>query len=176
MTQPKFAPIIEDSEVRQSMKVPTPLPWVAHRPADYLPEPTAPRKPNTGIPGPDQGYALALAERFAPKLQLSGYEHAADVLAGAVAIALRRASLYGRAPVSGDIELALCLFGFLGEAPAELVEARGRAFGGSHHDYWQQRDLADFVPESTLRLTPAAVRDLLGVDPSSWRTLSGVPS
>jgi hypothetical protein len=176
MTQPKFAPIIESSEVRDAMKLPAPLPWTAHRPADFTSDPSRPRQPNTGIRGPDQGYALHLAERLAPRLQLSGHEHAEDVLTGAVAIGLKRASLYGRAPVSGDIELALLIFGFLGGASEELVVARGRALGGAHHDYWQQRDLADFVPEATLRMTPAAVRDRMAADPAAWRALTGLPA
>jgi hypothetical protein len=175
MTQPKFAPVVESAEVREAMKLPTPEQWVAHRPADYFADPNATRKPNTGIRGPDQGYALHLAERFEPRLVLVGNEHAEDVLSGAVAIALKRASIFGRAPVSADLELALSLFGFLGEATPDQIAARGRAFAGCHHDYWQQRDRADFVPESTLRLTPAAVSAQLASDPDSWRRLSGLP-
>ena len=78
-------------------------------------------------------------------------EHAEDVLAGAVAIALRRASIFGRAPVAADIELALSLFGYLGRAdgtaaPSELVEFRRERFAGAAHDYWRRRALADEIP------------------------------
>jgi hypothetical protein len=176
MTQPKFAPIVESSEVRDAMRMPTPEPWVAHRPGDYFAAPGASRPPNTGICGPDQGYALHLAERFESRLRLVGHEHSQDVLSGAVAIAMKRASVFGRAPVSADIEIALRLYGFLGGAVDDQIAARGRAFAGSHHDYWQQRDLADFVPESTLRMTPAAVAGELASNPSSWRALSGLPA
>lgn len=175
MTQPKFAPIVESAEVRDSMRLPVAEPWVAHRPADYRSNPREPRQPNTGIRGPDQGYALHLAERYAGRLVLDESEHAEDVLAGAVAIALKRASLLGRAPVSTDLELALRLFGYLADAAPEIVEARKRAFAGAAHDYWQQRDLADFVPEATLRLTPAIVGERVTQHPSSWRSLSGLP-
>jgi hypothetical protein len=175
MTQPKFAPIVESAEVRLSMKLPTPLPWAAHRPADFIANPSEARKPNTGIRGPDQGYALHLAERFEPRLQLAEGEHAEDVLSGAVAIALKRASLFGRAPVSHDLEIALRLFGFLGDADEEQVQARRKAFGGAHHDYWQQRDLADLVPEDTLALPLSVVRSRLEAEPDSWRSLSGLP-
>ena len=59
-------------------------------------------------------------------------EHAEDVLAGAVAIALRRAAIFGRAPVTADIELALELFKYLvgdeGTWPtSELVAVAPRA-------------------------------------------------
>lgn len=177
MTQPKFVPVVESAEVRESLKLPAPLPWVDHRPADYRVEPGRPQKPNTGRPGTDQGYALHLAERFKERLQISARENAEDMLAGAVAVALRRASIFGRAPMTADLELALRIYGCLDpSAPPDLVEARRRALSGAHHDYWQQRDLADFVPEATLRMTPEAVSRRLAEDPSSWRELNGLPA
>jgi hypothetical protein len=175
MTQPKFAPVAESGEVREAYKLPVAGEWISHRPADYKPSPHPAHRPNTGIPGPDQGYGLYLAERLRDRLEPTGPEHAEDVLSGATMIGLRRAALYGRAPVSHDIELALHLFGYLDPAPPEeLVAARQRLFSGIAHDYWQQRDLADLVPEATLRLTPAQVRDALRAVPSSWRTLTGL--
>jgi hypothetical protein len=175
MTQPKFAPVAESGEVREAYKLPIAGEWLSHRPSDYKPAPRAAHRPNTGIPGPDQGYALHLAERLRDRLELADGEHPDDVLTGATMIGLRRAALYGRAPVSHDIELALRLFGYLeGAPPEDLVEVRERLFSGIAHDYWQQRDLADLVPEGTLRLTPVQVRDALRADPSSWRTLSGL--
>jgi hypothetical protein len=174
MTQPKFAPVAESGEVREAYKLPVAHEWVSHRPSDYKPVPNATHRPNTGIPGPDQGYALHLAERFSDRLNLTDVEHSEDVLTGASMIGLRRASLYRRAPVSHDIELALHLFGYLEGATEELVEARERLLSGISHDYWQQRDVADLVPEATLRLTPALVRSRLESDPDSWRILTGL--
>jgi hypothetical protein len=174
MTQPKFAPVAESGEVREAYKLPVASEWISHRPSDYKPAPHAAHRPNTGIPGPDQGYALHLAERLRDRLELTEAEHAEDVLIGATMIGLRRAALYGRAPISQDIELALHLFGYLDGSPEELVEPRERLFSGIAHDYWQQRDLADLVPEATLRLTPAQVSDALKTDPSSWRRLTGL--
>jgi hypothetical protein len=176
MTQPKFAPIQEADEVREVLRLPPPPPWVPHRPADFRPSPQQAHRPNTGVPGPDQGYALALAQRFDERLRLSDAEHADDVLAAAVAIAMRRAALYGRAPVSGDISLALNLFGYLDEAPSDLVAARERYLRGAAHDYWQQRDIAEAVPDDTLRLKPEDVRAGLAADPQCWRVLAGLPS
>jgi hypothetical protein len=174
MTQPKFAPVTERAEVRGAYKLPGAAEWQSHRPADYKPQPNIRHRPNTGIPGPDQGYALLLAERFHDRLKLTEREHAEDVLAGAVAIALRRASLFGRAPVSHDIEVALRVFGYFVAAPEELVDARQRLLAGIAHDYWQQRDLADLIPESTLRLSLAGVEERSESDPNAWRELTGL--
>jgi len=174
MTQPKFAPILEADEVRDVLRLPPPPPWTPHRPADFRPSPHQAHRPNTGVPGPDQGYALALAQRFQGRLRLSDEEHAEDVLAAAVAIGLRRAALYGRAPISGDVALALNLFGYLDEAPAELMAARERYLGGAAHDYWQRRDVSEAVPEATLRLKPEDVRAGLAADPGCWRVLAGL--
>jgi hypothetical protein len=175
MTQPKFAPILPNVEVRDLHKLPVPPAWQPHRPADFRAAPGA-RRPGRGIAGPDQGYALLLAERFADRLRLDEGEHADDVLHGAGVIALRRAAMYGRAPVATDLELALRLFGYLDGATEEVVDARKEVFGGVAHDYWRERELADLVPESTLRMTPAAIADRLSEDPSSFFELSGLSS
>ena len=175
MTQPKFAPVTDRAEVREAYKLPGAAAWYSHRPADYRAQPSSKHRPNTGIPGPDQGYALLLADRLRERLRLTDIEHGNDVLAGAVAIALRRASMVGRAPVLGDIELALHLFGYLEGAPEELVEIRERLFAGMAQDYWQQRDLADLNPESTLRLSPTELRETMGSDPEAWRVLTALP-
>ncbi len=174
MTQPKFAPILPNVEVRDLHQLPVPLPWQTHRPADFRPAPGAARRPGRGIAGPDQGYAMLLAERFGERLRLADGEHADDVLLGAVVIALHRAAMYGRAPVAADLELALNVFGYLDGASEEVVEARREAFRGAAHDYWRQRELADLVPESTLRMTPAAVAGELSENPGSFFELSGV--
>ena len=77
-----------------------------------------------------------------------------DALEGAVAIGLRRASLFGRGPVRDDVELGLLAFGFLGEAPDELVALRKPLFAEVHHTtvhYFAAREIADRVDESWLR-------------------------
>ncbi len=173
MTQPKFAPITDRAGVREAFKLPGASVWYPHRPADYRSQPGAVRGPNMGNHGPDQGYALLLAERLRDRLHLAEHEHADDVLAGVVAIALRRASIVGRAPMMGDLELAALLFGYLDDAPEPLVKERARRFGGISHDYWQQRDLADLIPESTLRLSSSAVRELIAAGPDAWKHLTG---
>ena len=178
MTQPKFAPILEQHEVREVDKLDAPPPWVPHRPGESRPAPRAQHLAGLGIPGPDQGYALELARRFEDRLALEPGEHASDVLDGAVAIALCRAALFGRAPVATDIELPLRLFKYLvgeeGTWPSsELVAWRRERFAGAAHDYWRRRVLADSIPESTLRLEPATIAERLESEPGSWSQLVG---
>ncbi len=138
--------------------------WVPNRPGE-LTEPGQPSGARLGVQGPDQGYALKLARRFDDRLVLGEGEHRDDVMKGAVGVALKRASLYGRAPVAGDIELALSLFGFLDSGSSSaLVEARKSAFQGiaNPHHYREARDVVDLVPSELLRGTPDEVRSRRG--------------
>jgi len=164
MTQPTFAPIPLEDEVRAAYRLGVPAAWVPARPGELLgatrrstvggrEQLTGARLPGAGSPGPDQGYALRLAERFASRLVLEEGERSEDVLAGAVAIALRRAALFGRAPVGADLEVALGLFGFLGSAPAALVARRKAVFAGLGHDEWRRRALVHGIDEAALRLS-----------------------
>ena len=133
---------------------------MANRPGEVVgAEP--PAGAGMGCQGPDQGYALKLAERFAGRLVLAEGEREDDALAGCCAVALRRASLFGRAPVMHDLRLALELFGFLIDADAALVIWRRDHFAGAagHHGYHAKLRLAELVPEETLRSTPAAVAE-----------------
>ena len=124
MTQPRFAPIQYEDEVRPGYRLAPPVRWVADRPADYTGQPTRFRH-GEGVHGPDQGYALLLAERIVDRLVLASGEHLGDVVTACVAIALRRAAIFGRAPVLADLEVAYGLLGYLSDAPAALVSARG---------------------------------------------------
>ena len=166
MTQPKFAPIELADEVRPTLRLAPPQPWVTHRPGELGAKDGTSGK-GRGTQGPDQGYALSLAQRFSGKLTLVEGEHEEDVLSGAVAVALRRAAAYGRAPVKKDVELALALFGFFDEAPPELVVFRRRQFSGVSQHYWAERRLADAIREHALRLSPEQARQQL----SEWRGL-----
>jgi len=168
MAAPDQVPVRLGDRPRRGLPLPPSRRWAADRPADL--KGRQPLGRHLGNPGPDQGYALSLARRFADRLQLAEGEHADDVVAGALGVALRRASIFGRAPVIHDLDLAFRLFGFLGDAPPELVEWRKPLFAGSSHHYWDQRDLADLVPEQTLRLTPVEVKQRL----SDWRSLLSV--
>lgn len=167
MAQPDYVPVTPTDRVRQTERIPPSRRWTASRPGE-LPGLLAPRGESFGSPGPDQGYGLVLARRLADRLRLQPGERKDDVISGALAVGLKRASLFGRAPVVYDLELAYGLFGFLDDAPpAELVTFRKRLFESAAHDYWEQREIADLVPDETLRLTPADVRSRL----ADWRSL-----
>jgi hypothetical protein len=154
MTQPTFVPISEADQVRPARHLHVPGAWTTSRPAE-LKTPTALRGRSVGTPGPDAGFALRLARRFAHDLRLTEGEDEHDVLVGVALIAARRAALYGRGPSIYDVQLALALWGFLVDAPQELTVARHRAFASVSHNYVTQRALVDAIPEESLRLTPA---------------------
>jgi hypothetical protein len=124
-----------------------------------------------GNPGPDQGYGLKLAKHFVDRLVLAENEHAEDAVAGCVNVGLARAALFGRAPVIHDMTVAYTIWGFLGDAPAELVELRRPLFQAASHHYWDQREIVDQVPEATLRLPHAEVQRRF---PAEWKALLGL--
>jgi len=133
-----------------------------------------PQGDRLGSQGPDQGYALTIAKKLAPKVKLSADEDLDDAIRGCVLIALRRASLFSRAPVVHDLDIAFTMWGFYDDKPpAELVARRTDLFegvGNVNHHYSAGRKIADLVPESTLRLTPSAVADAY---PARWQELTG---
>ena len=168
MAAPDYVPTPLSEQPRESLRLPPPRPWMADRPADL--QRGQPVGPKLGVPGPDQGYLLKLAENFEDRVQVAEGEHVEDAIAGCAAVAMRRAALFGRAPVAHDLELALRLWGFLGDAPDDLVEFRRQLFPGAAHHYWDQRAVTDLVPDETLKLTPARVAERL----SDWRQLLDV--
>jgi hypothetical protein len=138
--------------------------WHADRPGEVVGG--QPRGERLGNPGPDQGYALRLARGFTARLQLGYGERAADVVVGCVGVALKRAALFSRAPMVGDLELAFSIFGFLDEAPTgDQLDERRSLFAevSHHHHYAEVRRIADRVPESVLWLGAAAARDAFTV-------------
>jgi hypothetical protein len=167
MTQPSYVPITDADQVRPSYRLRTPPDWRQDRVAELRP-PVHPRGRELGVPGPDQGYALLLAHTlFEDRLELSEGVSSEDALVACAEVAQARAALFGRAPVGKDLELALVLFGFLGDAPDDLVAWRAPLFQAAAHHYSQQRRIVDCVPESVLRLTPDDAKAQL----PNWRSL-----
>ena len=173
MTVPEFVPTAPTHQPRVYTSPPRREDeWLADRPAEIVeggfPDRDAGRM---GAPGPDQGYVLTLLPLLRDELHLTEHEKLADVERGAVAVALKRASLFGRAPIVHDLRVAYTLWGFLDPgAPAELVEERRRRFAGVRlvgHHYPELRAVADAVPEETLRRTPAEIADAHRQD---WRS------
>jgi hypothetical protein len=161
---PEYVPVSLNELPRLKEPIPAPGHWKADRPAD-LKDAAEPLGNKFGSPGPDQGYALTLARRFEDRLRVDG-EQAEDVVAGCVGVATKRSSLFGRAPVIYDLELAFGMWGYLDSPPTDLVEFRRPLFEGARHHYWDQRHISDLVPEETLRLKPKQVRERL----SDWRS------
>ena len=169
MAAPEYVPVDKIRPIRAYESPPRrPDPWLANRPGELVDG--QPHGDQLGNQGPDQGYVLRLAGGFAGKLALTSGEHERDALAGAAAIALKRASLFGRAPVVHDLTVAFTIWGFLGDAPAELVTLRKPLFEEvwHPHHYAAQRRLADLVPDDVLRLTPEEVASAHRLD---WRRL-----
>ncbi len=140
--------------------------WLAERPGDLAGR--QPIGPRLGYPGPDQGFALKLARSFEDRLVLTEGEHVDDVIAGCTTVALKRASLFGRAPVVYDLTAAFAIWGYLAAADPELVRLRKPLFEevANMHHYMEQRKIADLVPQAVLRLTHTEVQRVAAQD---WR-------
>jgi hypothetical protein len=173
MAAPEFVPRPPTEKVRRYAS-PDHIPdnWMADRPAEL--DGRQPEGGGLGFQGPDQGFALRLAEHLRPKVVTQPGESVDDALRGCVGIGLRRASLFGRAPMIHDLTLALTAWGFLDPSPpAELVARRGTLFAGvanTHHHYAELLALVDRMPEETLRLSHTAVQQAY---PARWRELLG---
>jgi hypothetical protein len=133
-----------------------------------------PRADRLGHQGPDQGYVYRLVHELEGRLHLAEGEHLDDVVAGCVGVALKRASLFGRAPIVHDLTVAFTVWGYLDpNPPADLVEVRRALFAEvrNPYHYEAQRVIADAVPESTLRHHHSALADAPRTD---WRDLLDV--
>jgi hypothetical protein len=168
MAAPEYVPNTREQQPRRGLGLPPARSWLATRPGEL--QASQPVGVSLGTPGPDQGYALVLARRFADRLVLDGV-HADDAVAGCLGIGLRRAAHFGRAPVIHDLDVAFRVWGFLGDAPAELVSLRKPLFEAAAHHYWDQRTIVDHVPAETLVLSHHEVARRF---PSEWRALLGI--
>jgi hypothetical protein len=164
VTQPAQVPQADTDRVRPSALLPPPGRWVLDRPGEQL-DLEPPTGPRFGATGPDLGYGLKLARRLEDRLVLTEGEHAEDVVAGGFACGSRRAAHFGRAPVIYDMEWAFGLWGYLGDAPDDLVAWRKPLFRGAAEHYWDQREIVDAVKVDALRLSPAQARENL----SKWK-------
>ena len=173
MAAPKFVPVPPTDRAR-GYESPDHVPdsWHPDRPAEIRGR--QPAGTRLGFQGPDQGFGLRIAESLRSAVRPQAGESVEDALRGALLIGLRRASLFGRAPVVHDLRIALTMWGWLDASPpAELVEARRHAFAGvanQAHHYEQGRALVDQVPEATLRMSPQQVA---AGYPARWAALTG---
>lgn len=173
MAAPRSAPAGARASRYYSSPDVVPDPWRGDRPAEI--DGLQPSGARLGSQGPDQGFALRIARLRADDVCPTPGEDARDLIAGCLGIALRRASMFSRAPVVHDIDIAFTIWGLYDDAPpSELVELRRTMFAGvahTGHHYDQARRIVDMVPESTLRATPAQITSIY---PAQWRALTGV--
>ncbi len=170
MSAPEFVPTLTGRPARTYSSPPwRGESWTADRPGEI--RGGQPVGDQLGNPGPDSGYALTLAERFRGSLHLQAGEHEADALSGAAAIAMKRAALFGRAPVIHDVTVGLALWGYLDpSADADLVSLRREWFEEVHLSihYSARQRIVDAAPERVLLLPHAAIVDQHRLD---WHAL-----
>ena len=174
MAAPQYTPINPDEESRYySSPDHVPASWVPDRPGEI--HGFQPGGPRLGGQGPDQGFVLRIASRLRPKLKLQDGETADDAIRGCIGVALRRASMFSRAPVVHDLTIAFTIWGFYdADPPADLLSLRKGMFAELEmvgHHYAEGRAVADFPPDETLLMTPDQVA---AAYPAGWRDLLGV--
>ena len=171
-----FVPSDPSARPRQQQNLPpgVALPpandWRSDRPGDL--GPGQPDGALLGRPGPNVGYAYTLAQRAKDRLRLGPFEHAHDAIAVIAEVAGKRAAQFGRAPMIGDIDLAIAVLGYDGSASEAFVKARSAVVHEAGHDYRRRRALVDAVPDSLLRLrAPQAAAEI-----DAWRASMPTPA
>ncbi|MGY6499319.1 MAG: hypothetical protein ACXIVQ_00270 [Acidimicrobiales bacterium] len=174
MAAPEYVPVLPSTDPRTYGSPPRrPASWTADRPGD-ISGVGQPDGQMLGNQGPDLGFALKIARQMSDRLVLTDGEHLDDVIAGCTAVAMKRSSLFGRAPVVHDLTVAFTVWGFLDEAPAELVELRRGLFAeaSTHHHWTARRRIADMVPDEVLQRPVSRVTTGSG----EWRRLLDLPT
>lgn len=168
MSQPQYVPVDPISTPHYVSPPRRDRVWTSDRPGDVV-SVGQPHGALVGSQGPDQGFALRLARQFDDELVLDAGEHRDDVVAGCVAVALKRASAFGRAPTVHDLRCAFAIFGFLGTADPDLVELRRELFEevAHPHHYAERRAIADAVPTEFLKRPHQQVLQ----DATQWRSV-----
>jgi hypothetical protein len=167
-----FVPPDPADRPRQQQNLPpgTALPparhWHARRPGDLRGD--QPRGRLFGTPGPNVGYAYTLAERSQDRLRLAAHERVDDAVPVVAEIAGKRATLFRRAPVIRDVDVAVALLGYDGSADDDFAQVRALLVHGAGHDYARRRSIVDTVPEQLLRLAPEALAE--GI--AEWRSVT----
>lgn len=172
MSQPQNVPLNPVASTHYASPPRRDRMWNADRPGDVFTS-GQPKGALMGTQGPDQGFALKLARSFDDELKLTQPEHRADVVAGCVAVALKRASAFGRAPTVHDLRCAFSLFGFLDNADPELVAVRTKLFEevAHPHHYAERRAIADAVSTEFLRQPHQTILE----QAADWRSILELP-
>jgi hypothetical protein len=152
-----YVPTPSDEKPRQKQNfaagvhMPPARRWTADRPGDDATSP--PTGGLSGSPGPNVGFALTLARRARDRFRLEPGEHAEDAIAVVAELAMKRASTFGRAPTTLDVDFATEILGYSGAASADVREWRPALVRGAEHNYVVRRGIADTVSATLLRLT-----------------------
>lgn len=172
---PKFVPLDPLQQPRDYESAPWRMdPWFTDRPGDFAEEPAQPDRDAGGVgaPGPDQGYALKLSALLRPELAVSRDENVEDAERAVVAIGLKRASIFSRAPIITDLRIAATVWGLLDpQPPADLVAERAPRIEGLRHwieTYPRLRAIVDTVPVKTLA---RPLDELTAAHRADWRSL-----
>ncbi len=159
-TDPFVSETVEDAPRQdQNMPIGVSMPparsWKPNRPGDL--GPAQPQGRLLGMPGPNIGYASLLVARAANRFHLSELEHLEDAMAVVAEVAMRRATLFGRAPTQADVDVAMGLFDYDEESDPTHIAWRVHNLTGAAHDYVKRRRIVEAVPEAQLRLTPEEI-------------------
>lgn len=161
MSQPKSVPVKPGASSYYESPPRREGSWKPTRPGEVVRD-GQPHGDGIGSQGPDQGFAITIAKHLSDQVVLHRGEHLDDVIAGCVAVALKRASQFMRAPSVHDVRAAFDLFGYMDNAaPLSLIDWRRDLFAEVHHPhhYAERRAIADLVPAELLRQTPAAIAE-----------------
>jgi hypothetical protein len=165
-TDPYVPPVLDEEPRQQPNLAPgSHMPpsgsWRADRPGDL--GAIQPKGALLGNPGPNVGYALTLANRARDRLRLQPHEHADDALAVIAALAMKRSATFGRAPTINDVDFAMELLGYSGDAPDDVRQWRPDVVRAAAHDYVVRRAVVDTVGSGLLRLPISDLPDNLAI-------------
>ncbi len=167
MAQPRYIPSAKKPKVAYSSPNYVPKSWKPSRPGDIA-DVGNPRVAGFGNQGPDQGYLFKLAETFVDDIHLFEGEQKSNVLSGCSWLALRRASILGRAPVSEDLEVSFKMFGYLYKnPPLSLIDFRKdlmAMIGNAEHE--AKAKLFELVSEDVLVQSSDEITEL---QRSDWK-------
>lgn len=155
MAQQPNVEIGEATSPRLTLQPGTAVKWRADKPG--LPDGPdgTPGGGYYGTTGPDPGWGLKIVNRAdLPEDD----DDLRDVLTGLV---LARAAALGRAPVKGDLDVALALCGYGFEAPEWVTERRRRWLEASPHENRSGASAVAEVDKATLMANPDQVRAAL---------------
>jgi hypothetical protein len=145
---------LEIADLPRPRPAPDPArPWRPSRPGELGGPADVPWGGAFGTTGPDTGYALRLIRRR--ELPLAPGEHRHNAEAALVALAGARASHFGRAPTTGDVDVAMMILGYAPDGvPRELLDElatlRRTWLANLGHDAPKARRLVSAVPIENL--------------------------